>query len=219
MIVTSRKLIALLGTAALVTLTGCVTTTVNGSGEASSSIAAKPTAVAQGYVRSGQLVVSGASVKLYAVSSAGYGAASTSLLQKAVTTGSDGGFTIANDYTCPANALVYVVATGGSFGVAGAQSASAVTTPSNSALAMMTGLGPCSSLTSSTAIQVNELTTVASVWALSGFMSSSTAVGTTSTNVHGLTNAFAAINKIVSVSAGRCPVQHCRSVLPCPARI
>jgi hypothetical protein len=196
MIVHSTRLVAAVAAASLLTLVGCGGASVNPGTTTTPPITTTPT-VAQGHVFSGSLAVSGATVKLYAASATGYGTASTSLLQTAVTTASDGGFTIYGDFTCPTNALVYVTATGGNPGITGSQT--------NSALAMMAGLGTCSSITSSTTIQVNELTTVASVWALQAFMKSASAVGTSSTNVQGLTNAFAAINKIVSVSAGTLP--------------
>lgn len=195
MIAHSRKLVAAFAAASLLTLAGCGGAMAN-PGTTTPPITTTPT-VAQGHAFSGSLAVSGATVKLYAASTTGYGTASTSLLQTAVTTASDGGFTIYGDFTCPANALVYVTATGGNPGITGSQT--------NSALAMMAGLGACSSITSTTTIQVNELTTVASVWALQAFMKSASVVGTSATNVQGLTNAFAAINKIVSVSAGTLP--------------
>jgi hypothetical protein len=198
MISFSKKLAMLLSTTPLLTVLGCAGVSVNPVTIVTTTPVTTTTMiVAQGHVYSGTLAVSGATIKLYAVGTTGYGAASTSLLQTSVTTASDGGFTIYGDYICPANALVYVVAVGGNPGITGTQT--------NSALAMMAGLGACSGLTSSTAIQINELTTVASVWALSGFMNSSTAVGTSATNVQGLTNAFAAINKIVHVSTGTLP--------------
>lgn len=151
----------------------------------------------EGSVYGGQSPVSGATVQLYAVSTSGYGKASTALLKTAVVTSTTGTFSIASDYTCPTGALVYLVATQGNPGVG-------ASTSNNSALAMMTGLGACSSI-SGTKIQVNELTTVASVWALAPFMTSYSAVGTSSTNVQGLTNAFATINNIVTTSTGVIP--------------
>lgn len=150
----------------------------------------------QGTVHGGQQAVAGATIQLYAATSTGYGVASTSLLKTPVVTSGTGSFSVANDYTCPSGAMVYIVATGGNPGVVSAQT--------NSGLAMMAGLGPCSGIAGST-ISVNELTTVASVWALAPFMQSASSVSTSSTNVQGLTNAFAAINKLVSISAGTMP--------------
>lgn len=53
------------------------------------------------------------------------------------------------------------------------------------ALAMMAGLGLCENLTASTYIFINEITSVAAVWALSPFMTGATAsvtIGAPSSN-------------------------------------
>jgi hypothetical protein len=66
-------------------------------------------------------------------------------------------------------------------------------------------LGACSNLKPSTNIMVNELTTVATVWALSRFMNGYANVGTSAGNAAGLTNAFAVIPELVDTSAGTMP--------------
>lgn len=66
----------------------------------------------------------------------------------------------------------------------------------------MAALGACGNLTSYTYISVNELTTVASVWALSPFMIGISNVGTSPANALGLTNAFASVNNLVSTDTG-----------------
>ncbi len=195
MILFSRQRMALAATALTFALTGCGANMISSSATQGSAISAG--VPLEGTVFGGQQPVSNATMHLYAVSTSGYGAASTSLLTKTVTTTSTGSFSIAGDYTCPTGALVYIVATQGNPGTASA-------TANNSALAMMAGLGTCSSI-AGTKISINELTTVASVWALSPFMTSYSAVGTSATNVQGITNAFATINNIVTVSTGTMP--------------
>jgi hypothetical protein len=49
---------------------------------------------------------------------------------------------------------------------------------------------------------MNELTTVATVWSLSGFMTGPTNIGAPASNLAGLTNAFSAINKVVNIQNG-----------------
>jgi hypothetical protein len=66
----------------------------------------------------------------------------------------------------------------------------------------MAALGPCGQLSGSTTVSINELTTVASVWALSPFMTGIANIGTSSTNAQGLTNAFATVNKLANISTG-----------------
>ena len=157
-----------------------------------------------GTVHGGQQPITGASVQLYAAGSTGYGSAysytaGTSLLgMHTVTTDSNGYFNISNDYTCPSAATpVYIVAIGGNPGLPN--------NATNPQIALMTALGPCGNLTSSTNVQISELTTVASVWALSRFMTGIANVGTSSTNATGLANAFASVNKLVDTSAGVAP--------------
>ena len=149
----------------------------------------------------GQQPISGATIQLYAAGSTGYGSAATyssgtSLLgANVVMTDANGHFSITGDYTCPsASTPVYIVGTGGNPGLGPGGN--------NPALAIMAALGPCGSLTSSTFITINELTTVGSVWALSSFMTGIANIGTSSTNALGLTNAFASVNKVVNIGTG-----------------
>jgi hypothetical protein len=80
----------------------------------------------------------------------------------------------------------------------------------NSNLAMMTTLGPCSNLNSQTFF-VNEVTTVASVWAVAPFasndpltgLSSYFYLGSSSSNASGLADAFATVNNLVDISTGQ----------------
>jgi hypothetical protein len=151
-----------------------------------------------GRVHGGQQPVTGATIQLYAAGSGGYGAAATPLLTTAVQSGAGGSFSITGDYTCPsASAQVYITAIGGNPGLSGQVN--------NAALSMMSALGPCSNLTASTFININELTTVAAVWTLAPFASSSVAISTSPANATGLANAFASSAEVVSVASGGAP--------------
>ena len=156
-------------------------------------------AVLQGSVHGGQPAVQGATIQLYAASTSGYGAPATPLLTKTVKTNGFGSFTITGDYSCPSgDAQVYIVATGGNPGLAMGTD--------NSALAMMAAIGRCDSLTTSTWIDINEVSTVAAVWALAPFMAvgEGGSLGTSSTNTQGLANAFlTATNLLVDTSKGK----------------
>ncbi len=181
--------VAALGAATAATLiaTGC-------SGGFSTSSA--PVSVVgvnmHGSVHGGQQPVTGASLQLYAANQTGYGAAAFPLLTTAVTTDNSGSFSITGDYTCPsASSQVYLVATGGNSG-----------SGTNAALSLMAALGSCGNLTAATYISMNELTTVGSVYALAPFMSSPTQMSTSATNVVGLTNGFAGVNKLVNFTSG-----------------
>ena len=70
---------------------------------------------------------------------------------------------------------------------------------------MMTAIGPCSSITSSTFVSINERTTVAAVAALVSFMSSATAIGSSPTDVSALTAAFTLASELVDPTTGDTP--------------
>jgi len=151
-----------------------------------------------GIVMGGQQPVGNVALQLYAVGTTGYGSAAMPLLTAgAVTTTPSGNFNLPS-FTCPtANSLVYLVGTGGQ-PIAAANGNPAVT---NNNLALMVGLGACSTITSQF-IDMNEITTVAAMWALSPFMTGIAYIGSSSTNSTGIQNAFTAINSIVNTSTG-----------------
>jgi hypothetical protein len=163
--------------------------------------------------------VSGATVQLFAAGSQCYGSAYGSgncpsandpLVfpngTSSATTSSNGSFTIPAGYTCSPNSLLYVVASGGTPQGLG------LTSP-NVQLGLMTALGPCSNLNSSVPIVLNEVTTIATVYALAPFTGADYAqIGTSSTNYdspgvlgynNGLANAFATVNNLVDITTGQ----------------
>jgi hypothetical protein len=84
------------------------------------------------------------------------------------TTGAGGAFSISGDYSCSGSTELYLVATGGD------PTGANLTTNNNAYLAMMAALGPCSGISSSTSIVLNEVTTVGAVYALSQFIGAPT---------------------------------------------
>jgi hypothetical protein len=184
-------------------LTGCSVMTPSSS-ETGKGINLGNSVGIQGQIHGGQQPVSGSQVAMYAASTSGYGLAATSLLVSPgyVVSDANGNFSLTGTYTCPTNtdgssALVYIVATGGNPGVG-----------TNSALRMMTAVGSCAVLKANAAttnISINEVTTVASAYALSGFMTAPTSVSSSSTSagIQGLANAFAETNLLVSTSIGQ----------------
>jgi hypothetical protein len=156
----------------------------------------------RGSIHGGQQPISGSSLQLYAAATTGYGAAATALLSSPGVSDANGGFTITGDYTCPSStSQLYIVATGGNPGLAPGTN--------NAAIALMAALGPCSlhggeyTLDPNGFILINEVTTVASVYALAAFMGSdATHLGTSSTNVIGLANSFSLVSNLVNVATG-----------------
>jgi hypothetical protein len=122
-----------------------------------------------GVVHGGPNPVTHATVTLYATSTVaspsssnayGYGQAGTVL--GTATTNSMGAFTFTSPGTCPAGQQAYIVSAGGYTGSFSA---------SNSAALLMAAIGPCSSLSSSTFIIINEPSTIAAAYAVGQFMS------------------------------------------------
>ena len=153
-----------------------------------------------GTVNHGTQAVSGASVQLYAAGASGNGSQATSLLSPAVTTDASGKFNVPTNYTCPSSSsLLYLVATGGNPGLTSGTN--------NAALTLMTALGTCGSVISGQSFQINEATTVGSIWALAPFMSAGAGakLGASSTNAQGLANAFAKIGNLVNIATGAAP--------------
>ena len=183
-------------------LTGCG---LGVSGDATKSTPVAAAHLIGGKLHGGQQAVNGATVTLWAAgvsgtTAASYGANAT----KIATTTSDqyGNFGFDNSAgvsPCTTGQLLYITATGGDSG-----------SGANAQLAMMAALPtPCSSTTGSQFIAMNELTTVASVFALQQFMTitpgSTTApwtIGAPSTNLIGLTNAFQTVGSMVNVNSG-----------------
>ncbi len=165
-------------------------TSSSGSG---SGTQANTSMILSGVVQGGQQPISGAQITMYAAGTSGYGTGATPLLSGAITSAADGTFNVTGSYTCPtASTQVYVVAAGGSAGGA-----------TNNAAVLIAALGDCSALTSSTYVHINEVTSVATVYALSQFMKpGSTAIGTSSTNVTGMVNGFMTVANLVNNANG-----------------
>jgi hypothetical protein len=155
-----------------------------------------------GIVHGGQQPITGATISLFAAGTSGYGTGATSLLTAPVSTDGNGNFTITGEYQCPStSSQLYILSTGGNPGLPG--------NATNGAIALMAALGPCSlfsgklTLDPDSFIVINEVSTVAAVYALHGFMTtSSSQVGTSSTNAVGLANAFQLVNNLVTTSTG-----------------
>jgi hypothetical protein len=120
----------------------------------------------------------GATVTLYATtttaspsSSNNYGYGVAGQVLGSTTTTSGGNFSFSSPTACPSGQQAYIVSAGGKTG----------TNSTNNAALLMAALGPCSSLVEgsgagATKVIINEPTTIAAAYALSGFM---TITGTT----------------------------------------
>ncbi|WP_263357060.1 hypothetical protein [Acidicapsa ligni] len=102
-----------------------------------------------------------------------------------------GNFSIPNTYECPTpDTQMYLMTDGGNAGGG-----------TNPDLALMAALGSCSTLATSHFV-VNEATTVAAVYALSGFMSDPQHVGSAGASPTGIAAAFSTARDLVDATTG-----------------
>ena len=151
-----------------------------------------------GNVHGGLQPVSGATVELFAVGTGGNGSAATNILSQPVMTDAHGSFGLTGDYTCASpTEQVYLVARGGNPGFAG--------NVNNTALVMLDALGSCVGLISNpnAYVYVNEVSTVAAVYALAPFMTAYDHIGASATNTAGISNAFLNAQLLASTSDGQ----------------
>ncbi len=160
-------------------------------------------------VHGGQQPIVGTHVYLYAANTTGYGNASVSLLENTGGTSVDGSgnyyyptqsggtFSITGDFTCPnAGSQVYLYATGGDPGLGQG---------TNGAIGLMAALGTCGSLSSAPYVVINEVSTIATAYAIAGFAADATHVSSSSTTLATATdvpNAFATVTNLESLGRG-----------------
>jgi hypothetical protein len=165
---------------------------------------ATPSVTLHGKVHGGQQPVAGASVYLFAAGTGGNGNGSVSLLTTGagkdtfnnyyVTTASDGTFSIGGDYACSnPSAQTYIYSIGGNSGGG-----------PNPAIGLMAAVGSCSSLNSSTFVYVDEVSTIATAYALAGYATDPTHISSSSSApaVMGVANAFATVKNLESLGTG-----------------
>jgi streptogramin lyase len=168
-----------------------------------------------GNVHGGQQPVTGAHVYLFAINTTGNAGsgiapsaanASISLLTSAtgysdsignyVPTDNNGNWSINNDYTCTLNQQVYLYALGGDTG-----------SGPNSAAGMLAPLGICPAtghFSSTAFIWINEVSTIATAYALSGFATDATHISSSGTPLAltGVANAVNNIGNLVDPKTG-----------------
>jgi hypothetical protein len=152
----------------------------------------------RGVVRGGQQPITGASIQLYAAGTAGDASAATPLLEIPAQTDSFGDFQISSEYICPSpTAEVYLTASSGNPGLPSGAN--------NTAIVMMAALGQCGSLSASTFVTVNEVTTVGSLAALYPYASSISQLGSGTGDAAQFATAFALVNEYVNTATGATP--------------
>jgi hypothetical protein len=186
-------------------LSGCAMTS---SGPADSLISN-----VSGIVHGGQSPIQGASVVLYVTASTSPGYFHPGVVIGTATTDVNGSFTVSPSATpsnCPAGQYAYISSAGGY--------PSGTPTLTNNSTLLVAALGACNTISSSTTVTINEVTTVAAAYALSGFMgtaangsiyqanvgasgTNNAAIGT-STQAAGLGHAFLNAASLASYATG-----------------
>lgn len=151
---------------------------LGGCGQVSQSVDASVLKVAHfnlsGKLHGGQQPISGASIQIYSVNFGLDGIAATPILGTPGTSDANGNFNLTGTYTCPAsNPLTYLVATGGNPGLG--------TSATNPNLALMGFTSLCRYLPDQV-LDVDEITTVATVVTYGQFFSTFPNIGINWTN-------------------------------------
>ena len=135
-------------------------------------------------------------VQVYAAGTTGNGSPGTALLGLPVSTDSAGAFTVPAGYSCPAaNSQLYVIVHGG-------QVASGAT---NAAITLVAPIGACNQLVSGSQFVINEVTTAATAYGLAQFLSPGGNIGSSATNIRGLSNAAATVASLANLTTGTSP--------------
>jgi hypothetical protein len=154
-----------------------------------------------GAVHGGQQPVSGSTVQLWETGTSGYGAGSAQLLSTVTTAVGTGAFSFptANvSANCTGGPFTYITATGG-------DPTGQTLTNVNTSIKLVAIIGGCSTTGASTTVTINEVTTAAAAYALSGFVKDTAgtiSVGAPSTNAQGLADAIANAGLLASSTTG-----------------
>ena len=114
-----------------------------------------------------------------------------------------GSFNVTGDYSCTLGTDLYITATGGNPGAG-----------INKSSVLLTGFGLCDNVANVPFLEINEVSTVGTVWALAQFMSDgyvastqtgSINIGAPPTNIAGLKQAFADVNTLINYQTGLSP--------------
>jgi sugar lactone lactonase YvrE len=182
-------------TATAGTLTAANYSFTFGTGTLTITPANNPGVGFSGTAKAGTQPIVGAAVQLFAAGTTGNGSPGTSLLSSTLTTDAAGAFSVSSGYPCPAaSSQLYVIVRGGQVGAA-----------ANPAITLATPIGACNQLASGAQFVINEVTTAATAWGLSQFLSPGGNIGATATNTQGLANAAATVANLANLTTGTSP--------------
>jgi hypothetical protein len=200
----------------------CILGLVSGCAVANPSASLAPESAAvtiSGRVHGGQQPLSGSVVQLWETGTTGYGTGAAQLVAQTTTAVGTGAFTFPTSNVpgnCTSGPFAYITAAGG-------DPSGLTTSDLNPAILLAAVVpGTCSTTNGSTFIEINEETTIAAAYALSGFATTSGSagslatlnVGAPSTNAQGLSDAFANANTLVNSMTGAPNVSTATMLLP-----
>lgn len=198
-------------------LSGCAASSSTNSAAAAASSSSSAPAPApstpgtlRGHAQAGPSQISGSHIYLFAANTTQYGAPSISLLDPTtagvltdtsgsyVVTDAQGNFSLTGLYQCTPGQLVYVLASGGS------PAGESV----NPYLSLVSTFGVCPAAGNFTDqisfVNINQVSTVVSVYALAGFLTDSfhVSAGPSANALTGITNAFLSVANLLDISTG-----------------
>jgi hypothetical protein len=187
-----KALLALLLLLAALALPGC-----QGVHSAASPSVSEPMGIS-GAMYGGQQPITGASVQVFTTGTGGDGSAATPLLTQPVMTNNFGSFSLSGLYQCPTPASqVYLVGTGGNPGLGNGGT--------NPQISMIAAMGPCQNLKTAAYVNVNEVTTVAAVFALAPYMQTYNSIGSTPVDAQAMADAFTMATELANSETGSTP--------------
>jgi hypothetical protein len=206
--------LALLSIASLVS--GC------GMGTLNTSVGPQTVATAiSGRVHGGHQPISGATVQLWETGTSGYGSGAAQLVGSTTTAITTGHFSfpVSNvPANCTGGPFAYITASGG-------DPTGQTLSNQNHAILLAVVLGNCTSVGASTVVDIDEVTTAATAYALGNFATvsgaagslASLSIGTSSTNAQGLADAVATTALLASSTTGQANASTATMLLPTAA--
>ena len=151
-----------------------------------------------GFVHTGQQSLANTRIQIYAMGSTGNGSLSTPLLPESLLSDSHGAFTVPSSLVCPsASTWVYITSSGD-------LTNSSVDSSSTGAV-LIALLGQCQDLSNLHSIEINEVTTVASISPLAPFITSATSIGFSNADSDAFDQAAAVALQLASPVTGASP--------------
>ena len=166
---------------------GCITSTSSPVGSGTGA----PLHKASGSIHGGQQPIVGSRIALYAAGKSTIASQSRAMLSSPVLSDVNGNFSLTGLYTCQPGDQVYLTATGGDSG-----------SGPNTAIALMATLGPCAAIQDSTFVNIDEVSTVASIFSIAPFMSDAQDIGADPANANALAAAFASTLTLADRASG-----------------